>query len=259
MRLFKAHGLGNDYLVLESGQPLDAALVRALCDRHRGPGGDGILEPQAPVDGAYGLRIWNPDGSIAERSGNGLRIFARWLVETKGAPRSLTIDTGFTRSACEVGDDLISVDMGVARLGSAEPIFVGCHTLPAREVHVGNPHVVLRPAGVIPWPEVGAQVETLPRFPNRTNVQVVDSVVGSNVHIRIWERGAGETSASGSSATAVAAAGVADGWLPAGTVTVHMPGGTLQVVVDSSLAATLIGPVTAVGWFLTAPEGPDPR
>lgn len=248
MRLWKAHGLGNDYLVLASGEPLDAAMVRALCDRHRGPGADGILEPTAATD-AWGLRIWNPDGSVAERSGNGLRIYARFLVDHRAAPHNLVLDTGTVRSSCEVQDDLVRVDMGVAQLGSDEPIEALGHRWPAREVDIGNPHVVVRPDRAVPWPALGALIEVDKRFPRRTNVQVVDTSDGASATIRIWERGAGETLASGSSATAVAAAGVADGWLRPGSTLVHMAGGTLRVDVDTALRCALSGPVSPVGWF----------
>jgi diaminopimelate epimerase len=248
MRLWKAHALGNDYLVLATPRPLDPAVVRHLCDRHRGPGADGVLEPR-PADGAFGVRIWNPDGSVAERSGNGLRIYARFLVEHRGAPARLILDTGAVRSACEVTGDLVRAEMGVARIGSAAPVEALGASCPAREVDLGNPHVVLRPRGTVPWPAFGAAAELLPRFPNRTNVQVVDMVDGASVSIRIWERGAGETLASGSSATAVAAAGVADGWLPVGAIQVHMPGGTVVVEVEEGLRCALTGPVSPVGWF----------
>ena len=88
MKLWKAHGLGNDYLVLETGEALDPVRVRALCDRNRGVGADGILEPVDPIGADFGVRIWNPDGSIAEKSGNGLRIYARWVADRTGRTSS---------------------------------------------------------------------------------------------------------------------------------------------------------------------------
>ena len=92
MILTKSHGLGNDYLVLHRGSALTADLVRALCDRHRGVGADGVLEPRSSSAADYGLRIWNPDGSLAEKSGNGLRIFARYLVDHRKAPAAFTVE-----------------------------------------------------------------------------------------------------------------------------------------------------------------------
>lgn len=267
MRLWRAHGLGNDYLVLDDGPPLDAALVRLLCDRTRGVGGDGVLEPVATDEADHGVRIWNPDGSIAEKSGNGLRIHARWLVERRGAGSSFTIHTGAERVRCEILDERpdgawVRVAMGRARFTPAEiplsadapaidaPIEVAGATLRFTAVGVGNPHCVVfceEPLDSLPWREWGRLLEVHPRYPNRTNVQLARVIDRHTVEARIWERGAGETLASGSSSCAVAAAGVRTGRLDAGDVAVIMPGGRLDVRVQEDWELHLLGPVQIVG------------
>ncbi len=248
MRLFRAHGLGNDYLVLEDSQGLSPDLVRAICDRHRGVGGDGILEPKPAKDGAYGVCIWNPDGSIAEKSGNGLRIFAWWLVNRRGAPAEFDVWTGHDTVQCEVSGQDISVAMGRAvvemprRLDGLDREF--------RQVDLGNPHAVVfveDDLDALPWRQWGEWLEQHPHFQNRTNVQIARVVDISTVEIRIWERGAGETLASGSSSCAVASAGVASGRLRPGPITVRMPGGILHVNVDAAMSVLLRGPVEPIG------------
>jgi diaminopimelate epimerase len=245
---FRAHGLGNDYLVLSHPAPLTPARVRAVCDRHRGVGSDGILEPIAPPEGSHaaiGLRIHNPDGSLAEKSGNGLRIFAWWLVARQGFPAGFSVWTQGGEVRCLVDRDVVTVDMGAARiLGDA--LLAG---VPVVRVDVGNPHAVVLggwealPGARGTWQEVGAAVET--SVPGRTNVQFVQ-VRDGLAHARIWERGAGETLASGSSACAVAAVCVARGLL-ASPVTVRMPGGDLHVEVDAVGQVRQTGPVAPVG------------
>ncbi|MFZ5475469.1 MAG: diaminopimelate epimerase [Myxococcota bacterium] len=234
MRLFRSHGLGNDYLVLEDGPPVTPDLARALCDRRTGVGGDGVLEP---VDG--GLRIWNPDGSEAEKSGNGIRIFAHWLVRRRGAASPLTLWTkGGVVRAWVAGDD-VRVEMGVARVGEPRSV-EGVTALP---VDVGNPHHVVF---AVPddWRSLGARIER--SVPARTNVQFVAVEGPRAVRVKVWERGAGETRSSGSSACAVAAATVATG-RASSPVEVRMDGGTLRVEVGEGGAVTLEGPVEAVG------------
>lgn len=268
MSLFKAHGLGNDYLVWEDPSPLDPDRVRALCDRHRGPGGDGVLEPVPTARADHGVRIWNPDGSVAEKSGNGLRILAWWLVAERGAEPRFSVDTGFDVVRCEVGGDGVSVAMGRARfdpealpLRSDAPwldreLVVAGAALRVVAVSVGNPHCVVfrdeTDLDALPWRVWGQALERHAAFPNRTNVQVA-RVTGSGVELRVWERGAGETSASGSSSCAVAAAAVRTGRLAPGGIAVAMPGGTLRVDVTPELDLTLHGPVAPVGRFALHP------
>ena len=162
MLLVKSHGLGNDYLILDRwapsqpapapGRALTAELARRLCDRHRGPGADGVLEPIPSEDADFGLRIWNPDGSLAEKSGNGLRIFARWLVDRRGAPPRHRVEVASGVVVCEVGPDAVTVSMGRATLDPAaipataplrlHPLELGGRTLRVTAVGMGNPHCV---------------------------------------------------------------------------------------------------------------------
>lgn len=269
MTLWRAHGLGNDYLVLESGPPMDARRVRALCDRHRGVGGDGVLEPHPTHLADYGVTIWNPDGSIAEKSGNGLRIFARWLLDERGAPSRFTLHTGACSVRCEQLDGRIRVEMGRASqqpsdlpLDSAEPwlahpLSLDADTVAVTAVSMGNPHAVVfsddPDLDALPWKRWGAHLETHPAFPNRTNVQVAHVSADSRLTLRIWERGAGWTLASGSSACAVTVAAILTGRLSPGSHIAHMEGGELRVHVTSDLDVTLEGPVEVVGRVQVAP------
>jgi diaminopimelate epimerase len=260
LALWRAHGLGNDYLVLEAGDPLEPALVRAICDRHRGVGADGILEPADPGGADHGVRIWNPDGSIAEKSGNGLRIYARWLVEVRGAAPSFAIWTGSERVTCAVETEGVRVQMGRFTLDPSRiplrsdvPWVDHLHLgLSLTAVGLGNPHVVAwreEPLDSVPWREWGSRLSTDPLFPNRTNVQVARALDRHTAEARIWERGAGETLASGSSACAVASAGVATGRLDRGAIEIRMPGGSLQVRIDRDDSVELSGAVEVVGRF----------
>ena len=262
LRLWRAHGLGNDYLVLEEGGPLDSFLVREICNRNRGMGSDGILEPMPTDHAAVGVRIWNPDGSVAEKSGNGLRIFARWWVDRRGGPPTFAIDTGFDVVEAEVSAASIAIAMGTATFDPRwvpvqapgpvidAPWTVSDVTLCVTAVGMGNPHIVSFFDDVeldtLPWRRWGEALEVEPRFPNRTNVQFA-TIRGAVLEIRIWERGAGATLASGSSACAAAAAAVETGRLPSGRVTVRMPGGDLFVHVAQDRRIRLEGPVEAVG------------
>lgn len=258
LTLDRYHGLGNDYLVLEDGPVMRPELVRAVCDRHRGVGSDGILEPADPGPADYGVTIWNPDGSIAEKSGNGLRIFAQWLVDARSAPRSFSVWTGSCLVRCDVGDDVIAVDMGSATFVPAEvPVTADGPLLDAPlpggpwrvcAVGLGNPHCVVfvDDPDAVPWRAWGAALEVHPAFPNRTNVQIARVTGPASLDVRVWERGAGETAASGSSACAVASAAVRTGRLAPGQITVHMPGGSLSVDVTPDFRLRLVGPVERV-------------
>lgn len=263
MKVWKAHGLGNDYLVWQGPSDfLTPERVRFICNRHFGVGSDGILEPTQPTDADYDVRIWNPDGSQAEKSGNGLRIFAFWLHHFRGAPLHFTVSTGLDVVNCRIGPDSISIDMGTARFAPesipcSEPIWQAPHVFKTGHsgllwaVGMGNPHcVVFVPKDAdldeLPWREWGAELEVDRRFPNRTNVQIAQVVDKNTLRIRIWERGAGETSASGSSSCAVAAAAVRMNWCDS-PMTLVMTGGELEVAVDPEFSVVLTGPVAVVG------------
>lgn len=275
MNLVKSHGLGNDYLVLDTwapgvhaptpGRALTARQARLLCDRHLGLGADGVLEPVPSSVADAGLRIWNPDGSEAEKSGNGLRIFARFRVDHRGAPPQMTVEVPGGIVSCAVDDEAVTVAMGRATFAPAEipttealtdaRVEVEGTSLQITAVGLGNPHCVVWVDGEIdsqPWRIWGAALERHHRFPNRTNVQFAHMRGRGEVDVRVWERGAGETAASGSSACAVAVAAFASGRAGA-DLAVRMPGGALAVHVGADLATTLRGPVEEVAAILVSP------
>ena len=266
MRFAKYHALGNDYLVIEEAAEarLDAELVRRICERHHGVGSDGILECQAPGnDGSHRVRIWNPDGSEAEKSGNGLRIFARylWDGDRVGAePFSVVTAAGPVRCTVEQGGRSVTVDMGRASFDSTEIPVTG----PRREVlretlviagqsiefsaaTIGNPHCVILREHVFGEEArtLGPVIEVDEHFPNRTNVQFLEVEDRENLRIEIWERGAGYTLASGSSSCAAAAVARRLGLCEA-SVSVHMPGGALAIDIADDFTVRLRGPVSPV-------------
>jgi len=224
--------LGNSYLVVEPdpGQSLHSARAHALVGDT-----DGIVEIVSADVESISVVIWNPDGSQAELSGNGTRIAAAWLAERTGA-RRISVHVGareVVASVLENGD--IEQDLGDVHVGSRE-IVAGTAIVPVR---VGNPHAV-----VVGDPDeiqrVGPLLETHPRFPDRTNVQVVRIDGPGEVTARVWERGVGETSSSGTSAVAVAAA-----THDTGDVLVHFPGGDLRVRLENG-RAHLTGPAERI-------------
>ena len=274
---FHAHkyqALGNDYLVVDPAEvriSLSASAISALCDRNRGVGSDGILYGPIPspsssvVDSPFRLRIFNPDGSEAEKSGNGLRIFSLYLyerglvgdepfqVQTKGGMvecRILAAKGVSANGACsgeegyeeERDEDSekrhenleerhIEVSMGEPRFlpGSSTLTIDGIEFRTVR-VSMGNPHCVL----LVQHPteelarRIGPLIENHPDFPNRTNVQFLEVIDRKTIRIEIWERGAGYTLASGSSSCAAAAAARRLG-LVDDEITVKMPGGALTI------------------------------
>jgi diaminopimelate epimerase len=268
----KFHALGNDYLVIDPARtPFEPGprLVQALCDRHRGIGSDGILLGPLPVPedpGAFGLRIFNPDGSEAEKSGNGLRIFARYLLETGQArlPGCRIHTAGGTADAQYLAPDgsLVQVDMGLPTFRAGDIPFTGIAAhlevleqplaLPGGPVtitalSVGNPHCVLFPEWVTPAEarRLGPLVEHHPSFPNRVNLQLVEVLDRRLIRIEIWERGAGYTLASGSSSCAAAAACRRLG-LVEDRLQVLMPGGTIDIAFTEPGRILMTGPVQAV-------------
>ena len=248
--LTKSHGLGNDYLVADPADlpfSVSPERVRLLCDRHVGVGSDGLLL----LDGQTGVRIFNPDGSEAEKSGNGLRIFSRWLYDTRrvGSER-FTVHTLGGDAVAEVRGASVTVNMGVPRFREElAELDVDGERLSVVVLSIGNPHcVILRDAlDLTQLRRLGPLVEHHPAFPNRTNVQLARAVDRQHVELLIWERGAGETRASGSSACAVVAAchrlDLVDGQTD---VIASMPGGQLQVRVDRQGSLWMSGPVEEV-------------
>jgi diaminopimelate epimerase len=224
------HALGNSYLVAETAE-LGAEDVRALVGD-----ADGIVQVVATGLDWADVVIWNPDGSTAEMSGNGTRIAARWLAERTGA-ESVCIRVGDREvRARMLGGAEVEQELGPVAVGPPETV-EGIEFVP---VSVGNPHAVVRgdPAEIV---RIGPLLETHARFPERTNVQVVRVESDGEVTARVWERGVGETPASGTSAVAVAAATHGGG-----EVVVHFPGGDLRVRLEGG-RAFLTGPAERVG------------
>ena len=262
MRFHKYHALGNDYLVLDpidtNQLPSEADIVR-ICHRNFGLGSDGILYGPLPTKTAdFGLRILNPDGSEAEKSGNGLRIFARYLFDIGRVTEApFTVDTPGGIVTCSIAPkaESITVDMGTVLFGNpasadaepTHPITINGTDYTAYRADIGNPHCV------IPLPEIseelaccdGAVLETHPDFPNRTNVQFLQVIDRNNIRIEIWERGAGYTLASGSSSSAAAAVAHRIG-LCDEAITVHMPGGRIGIQIGPNYAIRMTGPATRV-------------
>ncbi len=244
MRFSKWHGLGNDYLLVEQadvGSPLEPGLVRRLCDYHFGIGSDGILEVLAVEGRRAEIVIWNPDGSTAELSGNGTRIAARWLARASGADEVVVVVGARAVTARMRGGLDVETDMGRVEVGPPESLAVDGSELEFTPVSVGNPHAVIRRD-----PEraellrLGPLVENHARFPARTNVQLVRVDSSSEATVGVWERGAGETLSSGTSAVAVAGASVANGWCES-PVTIHLAGGDMRVELDERFYARLTG------------------
>lgn len=275
----KGHGLGNDYIVLRRQDlPFDlseASIVR-ICDRNWGIGSDGILVLVDSTRADFGLRIFNPDGSEAEKSGNGLRIFAKWLRDHGYARQDgFTVDTkgGVVECLCQAREGrvaFVTVEMGRATFRAPDipmngpdrevvgvPLQLADGTaVAATAVSVGNPHCVVfvDPLDVDACKRVGPMIERHPAFPQRTNVQFARAIDTHTLDILIWERGAGYTLASGSSSCAAASAAVRTGRCDHGRVTVRMPGGELVIEVRPDWSLKLEGPVEEVYTGALSPE-----
>lgn len=248
MRFEKWHALGNAYLLVE--QPAAGTLaptrVRRLCDVDTGIGSDGLLEVTGREAGRAVVRIWNPDGSTAELSGNGTRIAAAWLLRESGLPEvEIETESKLVR-AVPGAPDMVRQELGLVSVGDDEVLDVAGERLGIVTADVGNPHaVVLR--DVLSRDDLlrlGPAIETHPRFPRRTNVQLAIPESPDKISVLVWERGAGETAASGSSAVAVAAVAVARGWCSS-PVRVAMPGGELVVTITDG-QASLEGPAEQI-------------
>ena len=267
----KSHGLGNDYIVLDSENitfDLNKKAINTICDVHYGIGSDGILLKVPSKKADFGLKIFNPDGSEAEKSGNGLRIFCKFLydygftngkrefkVETKGGIVNAKIEEEKNKRA-----KIITIDMGKATFKTSEipvnikedeclnyPIKIEDREFKINCVSVGNPHCVII-VDSLDDEEVkkyGKLIENYNVFPNRTNVQFVKPIDRSNAEIRIWERGAGYTLASGSSSSAVAAVLYKKGLID-NKVTIKMPGGELKIALDKEFNIKMTGQVQEI-------------
>ncbi len=278
MRFYKYHALGNDYIVLNPAdfpawKPAPTVdQIRVVCHRNFGVGSDGILWGPLPSRSSeFGLRIFNPDGSEAEKSGNGLRIFSRFLRD-QGLVKApvFTIETpgGNVRTEIKEHGQLLTIDMGCVSFDSAEipvpgaPREVIAETIRIQDrdftfsaATIGNPHCV------IVLPEIsealarryGPDLEVHPNFPRKTNVQFLKVIDRNNVRIEIWERGAGYTLASGSSSSASAAVAHRLGLVDR-NVTVHMPGGKIGIEIGDGYSIRMTGTVNKVAEGTMYPE-----
>ncbi|MFD0859385.1 diaminopimelate epimerase [Roseovarius aquimarinus] len=235
----KMHGLGNDFVVLDARARdvhVSEALARALADRHRGIGFDQLAVIGAGEGDAH-LTFWNADGSMSGACGNATRCIARYLMaETGKDALHLTTARGDLQ-ARDAGGGRTSVNMGQPQLEWQEiPLAEEMDTLELPiegspvATGMGNPHCTffVENAEAIPLAQFGPRYEHHPLFPERTNVQVVSVIAPDHLRVRVWERGAGLTLASGSSSCAVAVAAVRRG-LTGRAVTIELDGGTLSV------------------------------
>jgi diaminopimelate epimerase len=274
MKFYKYHALGNDYIVLEPAEfkELNEEHICRLCHRNYGLGSDGILYGPTDTELAdFALRIFNPDGSEAEKSGNGLRIFARYLWD-KGKVQNdeFTILTlgGKVKAGVHTNGQKVTVEMGQVSFKSTEipvtgiprevineEIEIAGQMLKFTAATIGNPHCVVLSDEIseVQTRTLGPLIEREPRFPNKTNVQFMKVLDRSNIRIEIWERGAGYTLASGSSSSAAAATAHRIG-LCDSNITVHMPGGEIKIVISNNFSITMTGAVTKVAEGLISEE-----
>jgi diaminopimelate epimerase len=263
----KYHALGNDYTVIDpeltSFTP-EPEIIKRLCNRHTGIGSDGILFGPIFHGQVMGVRIFNPDGSEAEKSGNGVRIFARYCADMRYVEKKPfclhtlggDVNVRFIKGKAQ----MVSVNMGRATFLSKdipvtgevrevidEPIYIGEAHFRVTCLSIGNPHCV------IPLEDIskrlactiGPKIERQKIFPKKVNVQFMKIVDRKNISIEIWERGAGYTLASGSSSCAAARAAYRLG-LVERKVDVHMPGGVIRIRTDSKDHIHMTGSVTPV-------------
>ena len=275
MKFVKYHALGNDYLVFDPShceRMPDPHEIQAICHRNYGVGSDGILwGPIRESDGRFRVRIFNPDGSEAEKSGNGIRIFSRYLWDKNlvwTAPFPILTLGGEVQAIVAHDGRFVRVDMGrvsfcsvdIPVLGDErevlnEEITAGGRSFNYSAATIGNPHcVVLEPEPTEALArQYGPLIETDERFPRKTNVQFMEVIDRNTVRIEIWERGAGYTLASGSSSSAAAAVARRLG-LCDSEIEVRMPGGRLEIIVSDDFKVRMNGPVTRVCEGVIAPE-----
>ncbi|MBR4597812.1 MAG: diaminopimelate epimerase [Opitutales bacterium] len=277
MKFAKYHALGNDYLVLDPADcpacPQGEDAIK-ICHRNFGLGSDGILfGPEKSQKADFKLRILNPDASEAEKSGNGLRIFSRYLFDTKRVEenREFSVETlgGIVRCKVLQGGDFITVEMGKVSFDANKiPVLQNEGEVVNKEfilegkaykycaATIGNPHCVLPLEKVSKEIacSLGPIVENMTAlFPNRTNVQFLQAIDRNNIRIEIWERGAGYTLASGSSSSAAAAVAYKLG-LAGPDITVHCPGGKIFIQIAPDYSITMSGAVVKVGSYEMSPD-----
>lgn len=268
LTLEKYHGLGNDYFIYDVNKndiTLTEERVKLLCNRHFGMGADGILEGPFTTESGIEVHIWNPDGSRTAISGNGIRIFAKYLKDASYVQKkTFHINTGDGQvEVCYLNEEgsRLRVSMGKVTFWSDEipmigerrevineDMVLGNGLYPATCCSVGNPHCVIpmREISKELVEKIGIQAETARYFPNRVNTQIMKVIDENNIQIEIFERGAGYTNASGTGACAAAAVAYKLGVTNNG-VMVHMPGGTLQIEVSEDWETYMTGDVSYIG------------
>lgn len=275
MKFHKMHGAGNDFVVVDA-RAVERdwpRLALAMCDRHYGVSSDGLLLVLPSTVAHYRMRMFNPDGSESEMCGNGIRCFAKYVIEddpTARATTELSIETlaGIVTVSPQLSEGHVvgaRVGMGAPRLKAAEipivveppfdtapvvdyPLTVAGQELRITAVSMGNPHAVLfveEPVERFPLAQVGPLMEHHAAFPRRVNFEVARIIDRSHIEARVWERGAGMTLACGSGACAIAVAAHLKGLID-NIVDITLPGGTLQLEWPGAGAVFLTGPVARV-------------
>ncbi len=250
LKFTKMHGAGNDFVVIDLISQrcnLRARHIRELADRRFGIGCDQVLvvEPPGRPDVDFRYRIFNADGSEVEQCGNGARCFARFVRDKKLTAKStISVETSGGVIVLQVRDgNRVEVDMGAPRFAPTELPFladaeadsysldVDGQTLDIGAVSMGNPHAVLRVDSVdtADVDRLGPKIESHERFPRRVNAGFMEVVSPTEIRVRVYERGVGETLACGTGACAAVVYGRRRGWLEE-TVTVQLPGGKLSIV-----------------------------
>jgi diaminopimelate epimerase len=252
MNFVKMHGAGNDFVMIEDLDDrlrLNAAFVAAVCDRHFGVGGDGLIRITRSGDADFFMDYYNADGDVAEMCGNGIRCLAKYVgdrgittseqitADTRAGVKALTLYRDHNGAV-----DRVRVDMGppifdralIPLSGAGDPqhetLTVGSDTVEATCVSMGNPHAVIfvNDLDAVDFLRLGPALEVHERFPAKTNVEFVQVLNHDEVRMRVWERGVGETLACGTGACAVGVASAFNGFTSR-TVAVHLRGGTLDI------------------------------
>jgi len=257
IKFIKMEALGNDYIYVDmvENRGLNVADIRTVAsvisDRHKGVGGDGVIVVDATSSiGEISVRIFNSDGSEAEMCGNGLRCVAQLAfdrVYTKGKHEfEIILKKTGRKVKAFVGADTVTIDMGEVVVGKDSMLEFNGEEINYIPVNMGNPHVVIfaRDLESMNIEEKGTFIEKHEKFPQRTNVEFVNFIDKSNLNMRVWERGSGETLACGSGACAAVAAAINKGICDQ-KVNVNMPGGTVTVSKNGN-SMYLTGPVNYV-------------
>ena len=270
MQFSKMHGLGNDFMVVDAVTQnvfFSPELIRRLADRHLGVGFDQLLVVEPPYDPEldFHYRIFNADGSEVEQCGNGARCFAKYVTE-HGLTDKTSVMVETMRGIIVLNvltDGQITVDMGKPHFAPEEIPFipknkadhdakvhmlvVGMETIPVSLVNMGNPHAVMLVEDVAKAPVqvLGEAIEKHPQFPQRVNVGFGQVISPSEINLRVFERGVGETQACGTGACAAVVAGISHGLLSE-TVLVHLPGGDLTIHWKEGESVLMTGPASEV-------------